>query len=43
MKVKCNIQESNPIFINLLGKCIQQPKENVQEIKFESVVRTPSK
>lgn len=23
MKVKCKIEESDPIFINLLGKCIQ--------------------
>ena len=31
------------MYINLLGKCIPQPKENIQEINFETIVRTPIK
>lgn len=26
-KVKCLIQNSDPLYLNLLGKCIEQPKE----------------
>jgi hydrocephalus-inducing protein len=33
-KIKCNIEGSDPLFMNLLGKCIDQPKENIQELKF---------
>jgi hydrocephalus-inducing protein len=25
----------------LLGKCIDQPKEQILELKFETIVRTP--
>ncbi len=42
MKVKCAIQESDPIFINLIGKCIQQPQEHIQELAFETEVRKPN-
>lgn len=26
--------------MSLLGKCIEQPKENIQTIKFQTIVRT---
>ena len=39
-KVKCSIEDSDPLFINLLGKCIPQTKESIQDTKFETVVRT---
>lgn len=39
-KIKCNIEDADPLFLSLLGKCIDQPKENVQTIKFDTVVRT---
>lgn len=42
-KVKCSIQDSDPLFVNLIGKCVPQPKETIQEIKFETVVRTIAK
>jgi hydrocephalus-inducing protein len=41
-KVKCSIQGSDPLYINLLGKCIDQPKDSIQELRFETVVRTPT-
>ncbi|CAD8206755.1 unnamed protein product [Paramecium octaurelia] len=41
-KVKCLIQNSDPLYLNLLGKCIEQPKEQIQEVKFETVVRVPT-
>lgn len=40
-KVKCNIENSEPLYVDLLGKCIPQPKENIKELKFEIIVRTP--
>lgn len=40
-KVKCNIPNSDPLYLNLLGKCIDQPKEQILELKFETIVRTP--
>lgn len=40
-KVKCLIQNSDTLYLNLLGKCIEQPKEQIQEVRFETVVRTP--
>ena len=39
-KVKCNIEDADPLFLSLRGKCIEQPKENVQTLKFDTVVRT---
>lgn len=39
-KIKCNIEGSDPLYMNLLGKCIDQPKENIQDLKFECIVRT---
>lgn len=39
-KVKCNIEDGDPIFINLLGKGIRQPKDNIPVLKFSTVVRT---
>ena len=42
-KVKCDIEDSEPLFINLMGKCVPQPKELVNEIKIEAVVRTVEK
>ncbi|EGR29178.1 hypothetical protein IMG5_161280 [Ichthyophthirius multifiliis] len=42
-KVKCNIEGSNPLYINLLGKCIPQPKEQIQDLKFSTLVRTTTK
>ena len=41
-KVKCSIHGSEPLYINLLGKCIDQPKDSIQELRFETVVRTPT-
>lgn len=42
-KIKCHIEDSEPLFINLMGKCVPQPKELVNEIKIEAVVRTIEK
>ena len=39
-KVKCNILGSDPLYINLLGKCIDHSREAIQEVKFETIVRT---
>lgn len=39
-KIKCSIEGADPLFMNLLGKCIEQPKENIQELKFDCMVRT---
>jgi len=41
--VKCNIEGSLPLYINLFGKCIPQIKESIQEVKFQSKVRTVDK
>lgn len=41
-KVKCNILNSDALYLNLLGKCIDQPQDQIQEINFETLVRTPS-
>lgn len=42
-KVKCNIEGAEPLLINLLGKCVEQPKEQIQDVKFTTVVRTQTK
>lgn len=42
-KVKCNIQDNEPLFLNLKGKCVPQPKETVQEIRLDAIVRTLDK
>ena len=39
-KVKCNIEGSMPLYLNLFGKCIPQIKESIQLIKFQTKVRT---
>ena len=42
-KVKCEIENSNPLYINLFGKGIPQTKESIQEVKFKAVVRNIDK
>jgi len=42
-KVKCDIEGSEPLFINLLGKGIPQTKESIQEVKFRATVRATDK
>lgn len=42
-KVKCNIEGSVPLYINLFGKCVPQTRESVQEVKFQTKVRTVDK
>ena len=39
-KVKCSIEDSDSLYINLMGKCVPQPKEMVQEVRLEAVVRS---
>lgn len=38
-KVKCNIEGSDPLYINLLGKCVEQPKDSIPNKEFKAVVR----
>ena len=42
-KVKCEIEGSNPLCINLFGKGIPQTKESMQEVRFKTLVRTTEK
>ena len=42
-KVKCNIEGSQSLYINLFGKGLPQTKESIQEIKFQTKVRTTEK
>lgn len=38
-KVKCGIDGMDPLYVNLVGKCIPQPQETIQELKFDCMVR----
>ena len=38
-KVKCGVEGMDPLFINLIGKCIAQPNDTIQELKFDCMVR----
>lgn len=38
-KVKCSVDGMDPLFVNLIGKCISQPNDTIQEIKFDCMVR----
>lgn len=42
-KVKCDIEGSTPLYVNLLGKCVTQPLEQIQDVKFSTMVRTAAK
>ena len=42
-KVKCSIEGAEPLFVNLLGKCVSQPKEMMQEVRFDTLVRNVDK
>lgn len=42
-KVKCKIEGSEPLYINLVGKCIPQPADTIQELKFNCLVREETK
>jgi hydrocephalus-inducing protein len=42
-KVKCDIQGSDPLYINLLGRSVSHPKEAIQDLKFETIVRQEKK
>ncbi|EGR28756.1 hypothetical protein IMG5_169530, partial [Ichthyophthirius multifiliis] len=42
-KVRCDIEGSQPLYINLLGKCIAQPIEQILDIKFTAMVRSQAK
>ncbi len=39
--VKCNIKDSKPLFVNLLGKSIMPTEESVKTVDFETIVREP--
>lgn len=41
--VLCKIDGSDSLHINLLGKCIPQPLDSIQDLKFATVVRTQAK
>lgn len=38
-KVKCSVEGADPLYVNLIGKCIPQPQETIQELKFDCMVR----
>jgi len=38
-KVKCNIEQSEPIYLTLMGRSVPQPAEQTKELKFETIVR----
>lgn len=38
-KVKCKVDGSESLFVNLVGKCIPQPADTIQELKFNCLVR----
>lgn len=40
LKVKCKVDNATSLYINLLGKCVAQPIDQIQEIKFNAIVRT---
>ena len=42
-KVKCNVEGSQPLYINLFGKGIPQTRESIQEVRFQTKVRTTEK
>jgi len=42
-RVKVNIEDSEPLFINLLGKCIPQTKESIPTVEFKAFVRETDK
>lgn len=39
--VKCNIKDSKPLFVNLLGKSIMPTEESIKTVDFETIVREP--
>lgn len=41
--IKCMVENSTPLNLTLLGRGVQQSTEAVQEIKFETIVRTAVK
>jgi hydrocephalus-inducing protein len=42
-RVKANIDDSEPLHINLLGKCIPQMKESIPTVEFKAFVRETEK
>eukprot|EP00830_Metopus_es_P004011 TRINITY_DN13708_c0_g1_i2.p1 TRINITY_DN13708_c0_g1~~TRINITY_DN13708_c0_g1_i2.p1 ORF type:complete len:852 (-),score=171.11 TRINITY_DN13708_c0_g1_i2:10-2565(-) len=42
-KLACTITGGPPLFLTLIGKCVDQAKENTQDINFETEVRKPTK
>ena len=38
-KVKCGIEGADPLYVNLVGKCISQPEDTIQQLKFDCMVR----
>lgn len=42
-QVKCAIEGGSNLHINLLGKCVPMPKEQIQSIPFSTEVRQPTK
>lgn len=41
-KVKCNIKDSKPLYVNLCGSSIPPTKDSVKEIMFETNVQEPT-
>ena len=42
-KVKCEIKGGEPLFLSLMGKCIEQDNSNNKNVDFTAVVRKSSK
>lgn len=39
-KVKCLVPGLAPLMLDLMGKCVPMPKEQIQNIQFETIVRS---
>lgn len=42
-KVKCDIKGGEPVFLTLMGKCIEQDSSSLQSLNFATVVRKSAK
>ena len=40
-QVKCNIKDSRPIYVTLIGQSYPPQEDQIKEIEFESIVRQP--
>lgn len=41
-KVACIVEGADPLFINLIGKCVQQPTDKILDVSFDTIVRQPN-